>query len=47
MEFNPKMWPNKVLIPVIIAVSLVGGFFIRDISGINVFEVSEPKYTEF
>ncbi len=47
MEFNPKKWPNKILIPVIIAGSLVGGFFIRDIPGINVFEVSEPNYVGF
>jgi carboxyl-terminal processing protease len=49
MEFNPKYWPNKVLIPLIVAVSFVGGFFVNDIFDItNVFEIREREApTEF
>ena len=42
MEYNPKYWPNKVLIPLIVAVSFVGGFFGKDIlRAVNVLEVPE------
>jgi carboxyl-terminal processing protease len=48
MEFNPKYWPNKVLIPVVVAIAFVGGFFSKDIlRAVNVLEVPEVKYTEF
>jgi len=48
MEFNPKYWPNKVLIPLVVAVSFVGGFFIKDgLRAVNVLDVPEIKYTDF
>lgn len=48
MDFSLKKLPNKILIPLIVAVAFTGGFFAHKLTGIYYgFEITKPSPTEF